>query len=201
MSFEGTEGAGKTTQVGRLADRLRAAGRTVVCVREPGGTALGDRVRALLKHEVGVQLAPAAELFLFAAARTQLVAESIGPALAAGAVVLCDRFADSTLAYQGYGLGLDLAALRQVNALATAGLVPDLAILLDLDPAVGFARRGGPSADDRFDRRGLEFQARVRRGYQELAAAEPARWLVVDASRAPAAIAEQAWERVRVLAD
>lgn len=188
ITFEGPEGAGKTVQAQRLALELEARGHAVLLTREPGGTALGDRVRALVLDPAGGRIAPRADALLFNAARAQLVFEVIGPALDAGEVVVCARFADSTLAYQGYGAGVDLEPLRHLAEVATGGLAPDRTILLDIDPQIGLARK---SADDRtrfetaFD---LEFHTRVRAGFLELAAAEPHRFRTVDANRQPDAV-------------
>jgi dTMP kinase len=188
ITLEGPEGAGKTVQAQRLVLALEALGHAVLLTREPGGTAFGDRVRALVLDPAGGRMAPRADALLFNAARAQLVAEVIGPALDAGEVVVCARFADSTLAYQGYGAGVDLEALRQLAEIATGGLAPDRTILLDIDPEIGLARK---SADDRtrfetaFD---LEFHARVRAGFLELAAQEPHRFRIVDADRQPDAV-------------
>lgn len=188
ITLEGPEGAGKTMQAQRLALELEARGHAVLLTREPGGTALGDRVRALVLDPAGGRIAPRADALLFNAARAQLVAEVIGPALDAGEVVVCARFADSTLAYQGYGAGVDVEPLRQLAEIATGGLAPDRTILLDIAPEVGLARK---PADDRtrfetaFD---LEFHARVRAGFLALAAAEPERFRIVDADRQPDAV-------------
>ena len=200
ITFEGVEGSGKTTQIKRLTARLEAAGRTVVVTRQPGGCALGQTLRAILLSQKTAGLDDRAELFLYLADRAQHVAEVIRPALAAGAVVVCDRYADSTVAYQGHGRGLDVALLQQLNAVATAGLVPDLTLLLDLDPAVGLTRAtsrnaaaGTAEAEGRFEAERLEFHQRVRAGYRALAAGEPTRFAVVDAAPAPDAVAEAVW--------
>jgi dTMP kinase len=183
ITFEGPEGAGKTLQASRLAAALEAEGRRVVLTREPGGTRLGDALRRLLLIEDGAAIAPTTDALLFNAARAQLVGEVIEPALASGDVVVCARFADSTLAYQGYGAGLPLEELRALARVATGGRTPDLTILLDVDPEIGLGRK---AAEDRtrfeaaFD---LEFHRRVRAGFLELAATEPDRFVVVDAGR------------------
>jgi dTMP kinase len=188
--LEGGEGSGKSTLAGGLAKRLRAAGREVVTTREPGGTAAGEIVRKLL-HE---PLTPWAEAFAFFAARAQLVAEVIRPALERGAVVVCDRFAASTYAYQGHARGLDLAALRTANAAATGGLEPDLTILLDIDPAVGLARKHG---EDEAIRTGLEsvaFHRKVRAGYLvQFEAAPTGAWVRIDATLSAAEVESAAW--------
>jgi len=183
ITFEGVEGSGKTTQLKRLGEHLRATGCTVVETREPGGTPAGVAIRSLLLSDPPIALAPAAELLLYLADRAQHVAERIQPALAAGEIVLCDRFSDSTIAYQGFARGLDLERVRDVDAYARAGLVPDLTFLLDVDPSIGLRRvqtRAG--ASDRFEAAPLAFHERVRRGLRELAAAAPERVRVVDAT-------------------
>ena len=189
ITLEGPEGAGKTTQLRPLADFLRGCGYDVVTTREPGGTAIGDQIRHVLHDTVNVAMSPTAEVLLYAASRAQLVAEVIQPALAAGRVVLCDRYSDSTMAYQGYGRGLDRDALATLTAIATGGLRPDLTLLLDLDVERGLARRRDEGEEmNRLDLEAIEFHRRVRAGYLALAAAEPARWQIIDASRPPIAI-------------
>lgn len=184
VTLEGPDGSGKTTQAHLLARWLQEQDHPVVLVREPGGTAIGERIRDVLHDPIHTGMAPWAEVFLYCAARAQLVAEVIRPALAAGQTVLCDRYADSTLAYQGYGRGLDLEALRMVLHLATGGLVPDLTFCLDIAPEEGLARRRtGGGEWNRLDRETVEFHRRVRAGYLELASREPQRWIVVDAAR------------------
>jgi dTMP kinase len=192
ITLEGPEGAGKTFQAQRLADELESRELPVLLTREPGGTRLGDQLRGLLLTAdvpgEGGRIAPRADALLFNAARAQLVAEVIGPALDAGEIVVCARFADSTLAYQGYGSGISLDDLRELADIATGGLVPDLTILLDVEPEIGLARK---AAEDRtrfeasFD---LEFHRRVRAGFLELASAEPDRFRVIDAERDPDAV-------------
>ena len=183
LTLEGPEGAGKTLMAHRLATALRREGFDVTLTREPGGTALGDRLRELLLARDSVPIEPLVDAFLFNAARAQLVAEVIQPALAAGNVVVCARFADSTLAYQGYGAGSTLEALRELAAIATRGLVPDLTILLDIAPELGLERKA-PDDRTRFEAAfDLDFHRRVRDGFLDLARAEPARFEVVDADR------------------
>ena len=181
ITFEGGEGSGKSTQILGLAKRLEAAGISVRTLREPGGTAVGEVVRTLLLDPEHVGLTPAAELMLYEASRAQLVAEVIEPALAAGEVVLCDRFYDSTTAYQGFGRGLDLARIGQLNAAATDGLVPDRTLVLDVDPAIGIKRATRAGAD-RLEAEGSAFHERVRAGFAAIAAEEPGRVRIVDAS-------------------
>lgn len=184
ITLEGPEGAGKTTQIRLLAGLLRDEGRTVVVVREPGGTPIGDQIRDVLHDTANTAMSPTAEVLLYSASRAQLVHEVIRPALAAGAVVLCDRYADSTMAYQGYGRGLDRAMLAALTAIATGGLSPDLTLLLDLDITHGLSRRRDQGEEmNRLDLEAVEFHERVRRGYLALAAAEPGRWLRIDADR------------------
>jgi dTMP kinase len=196
VTFEGGEGTGKSTQIARLAARLGARGLEPVITREPGGTPLAEGIRALLLDR-GRAPGPVAEAFLMEAARADLVAQVIRPALAAGRVVLCDRYDDSTLAYQGAGRGLDPEALRAWNRAATGGLTPDLTLLFDLDPAAGLARRAGAEGEtNRLDREPREFHARVREGYLALARAEPGRFLVLDASLPPEALEARVWEGV-----
>ena len=192
ISFEGPDGSGKSTQISLLADRLRSAGREVVTVREPGGTPAGERVRAILLGDGGaVPVDARADALLFNASRAQLVADVIEPAIARGAVVIADRFADSTLAYQGYGSGLPIEELRGMIRFATAGRTPDLTILLDLPAERGLARKSG-SGRTRFEE-GFDaaFHERVAAGFRSLAAAEPSRWKVVDASEEQEALAAQ----------
>lgn len=183
ITFEGPEGAGKTTQSRLLAEALRAVGHDVVTTYEPGGTAAGEAIRRiLLTPEAGRPLAATTEALLFNAARAQLVEEVIRPALARGAIVLCDRFSDSTLAYQVGGRGLPAAAVSAVIDFATTGLQPDLTILLDLDVAAGLTRkRGGPV--DRLEREEAVFHQRVRAAYRAIAQQEPGRVVLLDAAR------------------
>ena len=172
----------------------------MVLTHEPGGTALGNELRRTLKRKRGSSISPQAELFLLAASRAQLVAELIRPALEEGKVVLCDRFTHSTMVYQGYGRGLDFTAIKMVNNMATRNLNPDLIILLDISPEQGLARKR--SLKDRFELEDLSFHRRVREGYLKMAAAEPDRWLVIDASLPKGKIAEIIWDRVsRLLSD
>ncbi|MDX1934868.1 MAG: dTMP kinase [Capsulimonadales bacterium] len=177
LTFEGPDGAGKTTQIGLLAEVLTEAGYPVARTREPGGDGIGERVRELLLHG---QPCPEAELLLFAAARAQNVREVIRPALAEGKIVLCDRFTDSTVAYQGYGRGLSLDLIYRVNHFATGGLVPDRTYLFDLEAGLGLARRGAEETN-RLDRETLDFHERVREGFLKCAVATPARITVIPA--------------------
>jgi dTMP kinase len=186
ITFEGPEGAGKTLQAERLVAALRDRGRAVRLIREPGGTALGEQLRAIVLANDsggGAPIDARTDAMLFNAARAQLVAEVIDPALAAGEIVVCARFADSTLAYQGYGAGLPLDGLRAIAELATGGTTPDLTVLLDVAPEIGLARKTG-SMRNRFEESfDLEFHRRVRAGFLELARQDRERWRVIDASR------------------
>jgi len=198
IAFEGGDGAGKSTQVAALARWLRARGREVVVTREPGGTELGVRIRELLLH--GGEVAPRAEALLFAADRAQHVAAVVRPASERGAVVLTDRYVDSSIAYQGAGRDLRAAEVARLSACATGGLVPDLTVLLDVTPETGRARRHD-RAEDRMETEAAEFHARVRAGFLGLAQAEPSRYLVLDAAEPPEALAEAVATRVARLLD
>ena len=197
IAFEGGEGCGKSTQAKILLRKLHQQNIPAILVHEPGGTALGNEIRKLLKRKQGYPIAPEAELFLFGASRAQLVSELIRPALEEEKVVICDRFADSTIVYQGYGRELNLSIVATINNLATQNLGPDLTILLDIPPGQGLARKQGPR--DRFESEELAFHCRVREGYLKIAASEPSRWLVIDATLPKRKIAEAVWERVNQL--
>jgi dTMP kinase len=204
ITFEGGEGAGKTTQLQTLCTHLRATGRDAVDTRDPGGTSIGKQIRSLLLDPAYGGTAAVTELFLYEASRAQLVHEVIRPALAAGRIVLCDRFTDSTVAYQGYGRGLDLELITRLNALAADGLSPDLTFLLDLEPEVGLTRAAQrvtlrPERHDRIEREVLGFHQRVRAGYRAIAAAEPDRVILLDAAREMAEIEELIRRRVEAL--
>lgn len=203
ITLEGPEGAGKTVQAERLAAALGDLGHRVRLTREPGGTVLGERIRSILLDGDGTgggaSIDPRADALLFNAARAQLVAEVIAPALAAGEVVVCARFADSTLAYQGYGAGRPIDELRALASIATGGVAPDLTILLDVDPEAGIARKVAESRnrfESAFD---LDFHRRVRAGFLELARAEPSRWRVVDAARDVDAVFEDVLAAARAV--
>ncbi len=185
ISFEGVDGSGKTTQVELLAEQLRSQGREVVATREPGGTDLGERIRDMILH--GDEMAPWAEASLFAAARAQLVDEVIRPALARGADVLCDRYIDSSLAYQGIGRGLGVERVLELNQLATAGLLPDRTFVLLVPLEEATRRRGSDS--DRLERAGLEFAEFVDRAYQDLAQVFPTRIVCADGTQPPEELA------------
>jgi len=182
LTLEGPDGSGKSTQSQQLAARLAAVGYETVLTREPGGTALGEEVRQILLHSSTLDPAPSTDALLFNAARAQLVARVIRPALARGAVVVCDRYADSTLAYQGYGAGQPLDELRTLGEFATGGLVPDLTILYDLPVDEGLGRKAAEA--NRFEKAvTVEFHQRVRDGFLAMAAAAPERFVIVDATR------------------
>ena len=183
ITLEGPEGSGKTSQVPALADHIRSLGYNVLLTREPGGTLIGDQIRNVLISLENKALTPQAETLLFLAARAQLVREVIQPALAAGVVVVSDRYADATLAYQGYGHGVDLDVLGKLLEFATGGLKPDLKILLDIDVENGLRRKTNCGEWNRLDAYSVAFHERVRKGYHSLAAAEPDRWVIIDASR------------------
>ncbi len=213
--FEGGEGSGKTTQCEALRRRACSAGLAVTSVREPGGTSTAERVRQIIIH--GDRIEPLAELFLFSAARASLMASVVRPALERGETVISDRYAYSTLAYQGYGRRIDLETVRHFNAVATQGLVPELVILLDLPPECGLQRLSRPSVNqqlgldlspeserptgplDSIEQERREFHRRVREGYLELARSDPERWLVLDASAPAAKLSDLVWDRVSEL--
>ncbi len=195
VTFEGSEGCGKSTQARILWQKLSDSGIPAELTYEPGGTPLGERFRRILKKGTGESLTPLSELLLFVVCRAELVDKVIMPGLKQGKVVICDRFADSTVAYQGYGRGLDMGVIDYMNQLATGGLKPDLTVLLDLPVVEGLGRKSD-SMSDRFETEGIDFHERVRRGYLELAAREPGRWLVIDASLPKGEISGMIWERV-----
>jgi dTMP kinase len=223
ISLEGPDGAGKSTQVALLVHALEQIGRHVVAVHEPGGTALGDTIRAVLVRRSGPPIEPWAEAFLFASCRAQLVREVIDPALRRGAIVVADRFLDSTIAYQGAGRGLDVRALRQINDIAVGPTYPSLTILLDLPAERGLARleasapvaapetRDGlwreetfihdlqtpEGAWNRFEDEAVAFHQRVRSAYLDLAQADPGRWRIIDATRPPDEVHTEIWDEVR----
>jgi dTMP kinase len=189
ITFEGGDGTGKSTQIRALEHYLVHRGYSCVVTREPGGTALGNRIRKMLLEIGGHEIASSTELFMYLADRAQHVNEVILPAIEAGKVVLCDRFADSTIAYQGFGRGIELRLLRQVNDLAARGLRPDLTFLFDCPARVGLARTArrqnetGSRQEDRFEREKMEFHDKVRNGFLEMARAEPQRFRIFDAMR------------------
>lgn len=201
ITFEGPEGAGKSSQIQLLGEALTASGREVVLTREPGGTPLAEAIRNVVKgHQGSEAVHPATELLLMEAARSQHVSQVIFPALAAGKIVLCDRFFDSTTAYQGGGRGLDMEMVKHLNLFAAQGVVPDLTLLLDLAPERGFERTGRRVETrgeyDRFELEKLDFHRRVRQAFLSLAAQEPERVKVIDADRDPEAIRKDIWSLV-----
>lgn len=203
ITFEGVEGSGKSTHARMLAEQMRAAGCRVVEVREPGGTRLGEAIRILLSKRGGSEtMCPQAELLLFMASRAQLTAKVIIPALRRGAYVICDRFSDSTAAYQGYARGCNLKLIASINAFAVHDLSPDITILLDLDPSTGFKRlnrrnRQQGTDKDRIESESLSFHKRVRGGYLALAKSLPKRFYVVNADRPVAAVQRDIWKTVQ----
>ncbi len=198
ITFEGGEGCGKSAQSRALYKKLMQLSIPVVLTHEPGGTPLGDEISRRLKWAKSPDISPMTELLLFNASRAQLVDGVIKPNLAKGEVVILDRYADSTTAYQGYGRGLDLEIVKKVNKAATQGVKPDLTVLLDMPSEEGLGRKKGERRD-RFEKEILAFHQKVRQGYLKLAADEPQRWLVIDATQSKERIAQIIWERVRGL--
>jgi len=207
ITLEGPDGAGKSTQARLLAERIRATGREVVETREPGGTALGERLRDVLMHAPDGSHDALSDALLFNAARARQVSEVIRPALNRGAVVVCDRFSDSTLAYQGYGGGVPQSRLRDLKVIAIGDITPDRTVLVDLPISSGLERRQAGSTADltRFEtdaaEHGETFHERVRSGYLTLAKAEPERWRVVDGATSPESVAQAVWSAVADLFD
>ena len=194
--FEGGDGSGKSTQARSLLRRLRRRGVKVLRTHEPGGTPLGQSLRRLLKS--GDPMTPMSELLLFEAARAQLVWQVIKPYLEEGGVVIADRFTSSTMAYQGYGRGLDRELIERLNREATGGLEPDLTVLLDLPVETALARKGGGNVDT-FDDAPVDFHRKIRRGYSALAAADPEGWLVLDGQRPPEELSREIWGKVQTI--
>jgi dTMP kinase len=198
ITFEGPEGSGKTSQIVLLAEYLQEKGYDVVQTREPGGTPIGDQIRAVLHDVNNREMESVTELLLYSASRAQLVRELVEPALVAGKIILCDRYADSTIAYQGYGRGLDLPALYMLTEFATGGLKPHLTLLLDIYVERGLDRRQmGGEEMNRLDLETVSFHQKVRKGYHTLAEAEPERWVIVDADRPVEAIQKDLREIVK----
>ena len=198
ITFEGGEGSGKSYQARVLYKRLERLAVPALLTHEPGVTPLGRKIARWLKWAQDMDISPVAELLLFNTSRAQLVAEVIQPGLKEGKTVICDRYTDSTIAYQGYGRGLDLSTVNMINNAGSLGLMPDLTILLDIAAVDGLARKGGRQRD-RFEQENLAFHQRVREGYLKLAAAEPERWLVIDAAQSKDEIAGIIWGRVSKL--
>lgn len=186
ITLEGPEGSGKSMQICDLADYIREQGHEVLTTREPGGTFIGDQIREVIMRMDNTMMSPRAEILLFCAARAQIVEEVIRPNLEKGLVVISDRYADSTLAYQGYGHGLDISILKEILRFATGGLQPDLTLLLDVDVEEGLKRRRiGGGEWNRLDAQQLAFHQRVRQGYLKMAAEEPDRWRIINARQKP----------------
>ena len=198
ITFEGGEGCGKSTQARLLYQKLKKHNIPSLLTQEPGGTPLGNKIRSVLKVKRDFTISPLSELFLFSACRSQLIQDVIGPALEAGRVVVCDRFSDSTTVYQGFGRGLDLSLIDSINSAATGGLKPDVTILLDVLPEQGL-RRKRKIDQDRFDSEEISFHSRIREGYLNLAAKEPARWLVLQAGLPINKLSQLTWEHIRPL--
>jgi dTMP kinase len=196
ITFEGPDGSGKTTQAQLLYEYLQERGYPVFLTREPGGTGIGDQVREVLHSLENTEMLPQTEILLYSASRAQLVGQIIRPHLAQGEIVLCDRYADSTLAYQGYGHGLDLQVLQVITIFATGGLKPDLTFYLDIKVEEGLRRKlaahqAGEAEWNRMDQQELAFHRRVREGYLQMVAAEPERWVAIEAAQ-PADLAQRA---------
>jgi dTMP kinase len=198
ITFEGPEGSGKTTQTPLLTDYLKSCGLNVLQIREPGGTPIGDQIRQVLHDLKNDAMHPHTELLLYSASRAQVVAERLRPHLEQDGIVICDRYADSTLAYQGYGRGLDLEALKLITHFATGGLKPDLTLFLDIDPEQGLQRRLQNNEEwNRMDSQTLDFYLRVHHGYLKLIEADPGRWVRINASQS----VEQVRDEIRAVVD
>lgn len=195
LVFEGPEGSGKSTQIARLRERFEAAGADLVVTREPGGTPAADAIRQVIL-DPGLEMGAMTEFLLYAASRAQHVSEVIRPALEAGKLVICDRFTGASLAYQGYGRGLDLDFVRSLNSLVTGGLEPDLTLLLDLDAARGLERVAKRGRQDRLEREGMSFHERVREGFLAEARARSS-WVIMDAGGDEEELAEAIWQTIR----
>ena len=198
ITFEGGEGCGKSVQARALYRRLSQSAVPALLTHEPGGTPLGEKLGRWLKWAQDTDVSPLTELLLFNASRSQLVTKIIQPNLKDGKVVICDRYADSTTAYQSYGRGLDLAMVKEINNAATQGLKPDLTILLDISAEEGLARKR-TKKQDRFERGDIAFHRRIREGYLKLAAIDPQRWLVIDATQPKEKIKKIIWQKVSQL--
>ena len=195
ITFEGGEGSGKSTQIRCLHRRLHQLAIPAILIREPGGTPLGDRIRYLIKQACQIPISPLTELMLFNASRSQLVKDIIQPGLNAGKIVLCDRFTDSTIAYQSFGRGLDLGTVKEANEIATQGLKPDVTFLLDVPPEIGLSRKRS-GVNDRFEQEDVAFHRRVREGFLKLVAQEPHRWAVIDSTLTRECIANLIWDKI-----
>jgi dTMP kinase len=201
ITFEGPDGSGKSTQIRLLADALERSGERAVVTREPGGTRIGNAIRAVLHDRAHTEMSPRAEALLYNAARAQLIDEVIRPALQNGKIVLCDRYADSTLAYQGYGYGRDLAWLQRLISFATGDLKPHLTIFLDIDPAQGLQRKQSASGHEwnRMEDKTVAFHRAAYEGYRRLAAQEPERWLIIDATQPVDVIHAILWQHLQTM--
>ena len=197
IAFEGGEGSGKSTQARMLYRHFLRLHVPALLTREPGGTSLGNKICRWVKRQ-GESISPETELLLFNASRAQLVRELLRPGLQAGKMIICDRYTESTLAYQGYGRGLDLDVIQSINNIATDGLRPHLIVLMDIDPELGLARKN-PEQIDRFEKEELAFHQRVRQGYLKMAQEEPDLWLVIDASSNIEDVQHIIWQRVSIL--
>ena len=198
ITFEGGDGSGKTYQSKALYRKLCQQGIASMITQEPGGTPLGDKIRNILKLYNQSAISPESELFLFNACRVHLINEVIKPGLQKGSVVICDRFADSTTVYQGYGRGIDLKTVKAVNQIALQGIRPDLTVLLDIPVEIGLSRKNN-NLNDRFETQGFSFHDRIRNGFLQLAFEEPERWLVVDGLMSKKDIFDTIWNRVKYL--
>jgi len=198
ITFEGGEGSGKSVQARALYRQLSQLAIPALLTHEPGGTPFGKRIGLWLKWAEGTDISPLTELLLFNASRAQLVTKIIQPNLKSGKMVICDRYTDSTTAYQGYGRGLDLEMVKTINDAATQGLRPDLTVLLDMPAEEGLSRKSA-KRQDRFEQEDIAFHQRVREGYLKLAASDPQRWLVIDATQSKEKIAQIIWQRVSQL--
>ncbi len=201
VTFEGPEGSGKTTQIQLLDRALKQKGLAVVCTREPGGTVIGEQIRTVLHDLKNQMMLPITEMLLYSAARAQHVGQVIRPALERGEIVISDRYAESTIAYQGYGHGLDLDMLTTITGFATGGLAPNLVVYLDLDVTLGLARkqrdqREGRGEWNRMDQQSLDFHRRVRAGYLQMAREQSGRWLVLDATQPIEILQQMVYNRV-----
>jgi dTMP kinase len=198
ITLEGGDGAGKSTLIRFLTSKLENIGREVVTTREPGGSPIAEAIREIILHVDHTAMDPLTEALLYAASRRQHLAEKVLPALGRGAVVLCDRFVDSSLVYQGYARGLGIEAVGEINRFATEGRMPDVTLYLDLDPEVGLSRieASGRRQADRLDLEGLDFHRRVREGYHKVASMFPERFVTLDASQESSRLAEEAWRHL-----
>ena len=195
ITFEGGEGCGKSYQSRTLYHTLLSRAIPCIIVHEPGSTVLGEKIRRLLKQANEIPISPLTELLLFNASRSQLVTDSIQPALKEGKIVICDRFADSSLAYQSYGRGLGLTIVKEINNIASRALKPDITFLLDVPPEVGLSRKR-VNIQDRFEQEKIVFHRKVREGFLKLADEEPRRWVVIDATSSKSKIARLIWEKI-----